>query len=188
MGIDLSFSLVSLSFSNLSSKGFLHFSITINKNKMKKIMLLLPAVVFIMASQSAFSQKYRTAADTVKLNKEYVEVSNDVANLSSKLTIAQNNLPGYQARSNEATSDAQTTAINSSEKASNAVNGDIKDARKAKRNAKRALKDAKQAQHANNKEDDQNDKITKLSSQLAKKQQRLQELEAMRTDIRNLQQ
>jgi len=49
------------------------------------------------------------------------------------LTIAQNNLPGYQNNASEATSDAQSTAITSSEQASYAVNGDIKDARKAKR-------------------------------------------------------
>ena len=154
---------------------------------MKKIMIFLPAILFIMASHSAFSQKYKTAADTVNLNKEYVNVSNDVAALTAKLTIAQNDLPGYQNRSDEATSSAQNTAIISSEKASNAVNGDIGDARKAKRNAKRTLKDAKEAQHVNNKEEAHNDKIAKLTSQLERKQQRLQELETMRTDIRNMQ-
>jgi hypothetical protein len=155
---------------------------------MKKIMFFLPAIIFVMASLSAFSQKYKTAADSVNLNKEYVNVSNDVAELTSKLTIAQNNLPGYQSRSDEAVSNAKSTAINSSEKASTAVNGDIGDARKAKRNAKRTLKDAKEAQHANNKEEAHNDKIAKLTSQLDRKQQRLQELETMRTDIRNMQQ
>jgi chromosome segregation ATPase len=154
---------------------------------MKKIMFLLPAIMLVMASLSAYSQKYKTAADSVNLNKEYVNVSNDVAELTSKLAIAQNNLPGYHSRTDEAVSNAKSTAIRSSEKASNAVNGDIGDARKAKRNAKRALKDAKQAQHVNNKEEDQNDKIAKLTSQLERKQQRLEELEAMRTDIRNMQ-
>ncbi len=149
-------------------------------------MFFLPALIFIMTSQSAFSQKYKTAADTVNLNKEYVEVSNDIADLTSKLTIAQNNLPGYQNKAGEATSDAQSTAINSSDKASNAVDGDIGDARKAKRKAKKALHEAKDAKQANNRLEDQDDKIAKLSSQLAKKQQRLQELEEMRTAIRNM--
>ena len=100
-------------------------------------MFLLPAVIFIMASLSAFSQKYKTAADTVNLNKEYVEVSNDIAELTSKLTIAQNDLPGYHKKANEAVSDAQGTAMTSSDKASDAVNGDVKDARKAKRMQKK---------------------------------------------------
>ena len=149
-------------------------------------MFLLPAVIFIMASISAFSQKYKTAADTVQLNKEYVEVSNDIADLTSKLTIAQNNLPGYKNKASEATSDAQSTAINSSEQASNAVNGDVGDAKKAKRKAKKAVREAKDAQHAYNKVEDQDDKITKLTSQLAGKQLRLEELEKIRTDIRNM--
>ena len=148
-------------------------------------MFLLPAVIFIMASPSAFSQKYKTAADTVQLNKEYVEVSNDIADLQSRLTIAQNNLPGYQNKASEATSDAQSTAITSSEQASNAVNGDIKDAKKAKRKAKKAVREAKDAKHASDKVEDQDDKITKLSAQLAGKQLRLQELEEIRTTIRN---
>ena len=155
---------------------------------MKKIMLLLPAVIFIIASLSAFSQKYKTAADTVKLNKEYVQVSNDVADLTSKLTIAQNNLPGYHARAGEATSNAQSTAIESSDQASKATNGDLGDARKAKKKAKKALNEAKDARHANNKVDDQDKKIAKLSAELEKKQTNLQELEEMRTAIRNIQQ
>lgn len=152
---------------------------------MKKIIFLLPVIIFIMTSLPAFSQKYKTAADTIKLNKEYVEVSNDIAELTSKLTIAQNNLPGYQNKAGEATSDAQSTAINSSEQASNAVDGDIKDARKAKRKAKKALHEAKDAKQASNKVEDQDDKITKLRAQLAGKQLRLQELEEIRTTIRN---
>jgi len=102
------------------------------------------------------------------------------------LTIAQNNLPGYQNNASEATSDAQSTAINSSEHASNAVNGDVGDAKKAKRKAKKAVREAKDAQHAYNKVEDQDDKITKLTSQLAGKQLRLEELEKIRTEIRNM--
>ena len=153
---------------------------------MKKIKYILPAMVLIMATSSAFSQKYQTASDTVSLNKEYLELSNDIADLSAKLTIAQNNLPGYHNKASEAVSDAHSTAAQSSEQASIATNGDVKDARKAKRKAKHALKDAKDMRQANNNVDDQDQKIAKLSSQLAKKQQRLQELELKRTEIRNM--
>src|ERR1700686_1984624 len=103
---------------------------------MKKIMFFLSALIFILASQSAFSQKYKTAADTVELNKEYVAVSNDIADLKSKLTIAQNNLPGYQNRASQATSNAKSTAVESSNQASNAINGSVRDARREKRKAK----------------------------------------------------
>jgi len=151
---------------------------------MKKIKYLLPAMVLIMATFSAFSQKYQTASDTVSLNKEYLEVSNDIADLSAKLTIAQNNLPGYNNKAGEAISDAHNTAAQSSEQASIATNGDVKDARKAKRKAKHALKDAKDLRHANNNVDDQKEKIADLSATLAKKQARLQELDAKRTAIR----
>ncbi|MEP6597450.1 MAG: hypothetical protein ABJA71_15965, partial [Ginsengibacter sp.] len=98
---------------------------------MKKIMFFLPVMIFVMTSMSAFSQKYKTAADTVKLNKEYVDVSNDIADLTSKLAVAQNNLAGYQAKAGEAVSDAQSTAIKSSDQASKATNGDVQDAKKA---------------------------------------------------------
>jgi CRISPR/Cas system-associated endonuclease Cas3-HD len=155
---------------------------------MKKIKFLLAVMIFIMVSQSAFSQKYKTAADTVKLNEEYIKVSNEITDLTSKLTIAQNNLPGYNSRANTAVSDAQSTSVKSSEQASKATNGDLGDARKAKKNARQALKDAKGARRANNKVKDQEKKIAKLSSQLQKKQERLQELEVMRTAIRNTKQ
>jgi hypothetical protein len=53
------------------------------------------------------------AADTVKLNEECVQVSNDISGLTSELTIAQINLPGYQNHACEAASDEQNTAIES---------------------------------------------------------------------------
>jgi len=153
---------------------------------MKKIKYLVPAMVLTMATFSAFSQNYQTASDTVKLNKEYVEVSNDIADLSAKLTIAQNNLPGYNTKADAAVSDAQNTSAKSSEQAAIATNGDVKDARKAKRKAKHALKDAKDLRHANNNVDDQREKIADLTAELAKKQARLQELDTKRTAIRNM--
>ena len=151
---------------------------------MKKILIL----VITITSLSAFSQKYRTASDTVALNKEYLRVSNDIAELSSKLTVAQNNLPGYQNKAVKAASDAQSTAMASSNQASNAVNGSVKDARKEKRRAKNALKEAKGARTAENKEKHQDKKIASLKSELEKKQERLKELDNMRSAINGMQQ
>ena len=122
------------------------------------------------------------------MNEEYIKVSNEITDLTSKLTIAQNNLPGYNSRANAAVSDAQSTSVKSSEQASKAINGDVGDARKAKKNARKALKDAKNARHAGNNVKDQEKKIATLGSQLQKKQERLKELEEMRTTIRNFKQ
>ena len=151
---------------------------------MKTIKFLLPAIVLFTFSSPAFSQKYNKASDTVKLNKEYVEVSNDVAELTSKLTVAQNNLPGYHTRANDATANAQSSADESRQSASKATNGDLGDAKSAKKKASKALDKAEDARDANNKTEDQDKKIAKLSEQLQKKQNRLRELDAMRLAIR----
>jgi hypothetical protein len=67
-------------------------------------MLFFPAMIFIIESQSIFS------ADTVKLSEEYVKLSNDVVDHTSKLTIVQNNLDGYQTRASSAP-DVQSNAL-----------------------------------------------------------------------------
>jgi chromosome segregation ATPase len=154
---------------------------------MKKIMSFLFALLFTMASFSASSQKYRSASDTVKLNKEWVDVSNDIAELTAKLTIAQNNLPDYHARAGEATSEAQKSADESSQQAWKATNGDLGDAKSAKKKAGKALDRAEDARDADKKIKSQDKKIAKLSDQLAKKQERLKELEDMRLFIRSMQ-
>jgi len=154
---------------------------------MKKVFFLLPAAMFIMSLQFAFSQKYKTAADTVKLNKEYESVSKDIADLTEELTNAQNDLPVYQAKVNSANASAQESAQESSQQAAKASNGDLDDIKKAKKKANKALDNAEDAKDAQNKVKDLNKKIKKLNSKLEKKQKKLQELEAMRTTIRAMQ-
>ncbi len=153
---------------------------------MKTIKFILPAFILLALSLPVFSQKYKTAADTVKLNKEFVKVSNDIADLNSKLTIAQNNLPGYHTRADEANVDAQKSADASSRQAEKATSGDIGDARSAKKKARKAFNRADDAKDANKKIKKQEKKIAKLSAQLEKKQKRIQELEEMRIAIRNM--
>jgi hypothetical protein len=150
-----------------------------------KLSVLLPVALFLLCI-TAYSQKYKTAADTVKLNQEYIAVSNQIADLSSRLTIAQNNLPGYHTKAGEAAANAQATAIQSTNQADKAVNGDVGDAKKAKRKAKKAVREAKDARHANNNVENQDKKIAKLTSELQQKQRRLQELDIMRNDINSL--
>jgi len=52
--------------------------------------MFLFGLLCTIASLPLVAQKYKTAADTIKLNKEYVEVANEVAELTAKLTVAQN--------------------------------------------------------------------------------------------------
>jgi len=132
---------------------------------------------------TANAQVYKTVADTVKLNKEFTEVNNDIASLTAKLTTAQNSMPGYQSKARNADSDAQNAAANSSARADKATEGGVKAARKAKRDSKKAYREAKDARSANNVVEDQDEKIASLTGQLAKKQERLRQLTAMRDAI-----
>ena len=146
----------------------------------------IPVFSFFALMLAAFTgnaQVYKTAEDTVKLNKEFTEVSNDIANLTARLEVAQNNMPGFKSRANAAETNAQEAAATSSEQADKATRGGVKEARKAKRNSKRAYREAKDARSANENVGDQDDKIASLKGQLAKKQERLGQLTAMRTAI-----
>ncbi len=150
---------------------------------MKKVFYLVSFLMLIFTSFSVHAQVYKTLEDTVKLNKEFTEVSNDIASLNAKLTIAQNKMPGYKAKAEAAESNAKDAAVNSSAQADKAISGSLKEARSAKRNAKRAYSKAKHARSTNNDVGDQDDKIASLTGQLAKKQERLDQLTAMRLAI-----
>jgi len=151
---------------------------------MKRNVLFLLAVICLTVSLPAASQKYKADSDTMKLNKELVEVSNDVASLTAELTIAQNNLPGYFAKADKAKTDAARTAQQSSDQANKATNGELKDAKTAKKKAKKALNDAEDSDDAKDNIKKQEKKIDKLTAELQKKQRTLLELEEMRTAIR----
>ncbi|MFL5742146.1 MAG: hypothetical protein ACJ75B_18125 [Flavisolibacter sp.] len=151
---------------------------------MKRNLLFLFVAVCLIASLPAASQKYKSASDTVKLNKEWVSVSNDIAALTSELTIAQNNLPGYKSKADKAHAEAQITAQQSSDQAYKATDGEVGDAKIAKKKAKKALSDAEDASDANANTKKQEKKIDKLTEELHKKQKQLQELDEMRNAIR----
>jgi chromosome segregation ATPase len=150
---------------------------------MKKNIRYFYLLALLCVVLPAFSQKYKTVEDTAKLNKEYVKVLNDIAELNAKLTIAQNDLPGYQAKAKDANDDAATAAAASSDQASKATNGSVKDAKKAKRKANKAYGEAKDSKSAKGKLSDQENKITRYKLDIKKKQQRLEELDIMRTAI-----
>ena len=152
---------------------------------MKSKIYVVCFLALLMTGFAAYGQVYRTAADTVKLNKEFTQVSNDIATLSAQLTITQNNMPGYQSKAKTAESNAQEAAQNSSTQAAKTTDGSsVKEARKAKHKSKKAYHEAKDAQSANNDVDNQDDKIASLTAQLAKKQERLRQLTDMRASIK----
>lgn len=150
---------------------------------MKFISYVLCTVLFVMCSTSLFAQKYKTAADTVKLNEEYIKVKNDIVDLNAQLSVAQNNLPGYQSKATNARETAQLAASSSSGDATKATDGNIRDAKDAKNSAHNAYDKAKDARSANNNVGKQNEKIKKITESLRKKNQRLKDLDMMRNTI-----
>jgi hypothetical protein len=150
---------------------------------MKFINYVLCSIILLSVSVSVSAQKYKAPADTIKLNQEYVKVNNDIADLTAQLTIAQNNLPGYQTKATAATANAQSSATTSSNSSSKATNGNISDSKSARNDADDAYDKAKDSRSANNSVGKQNEKIRKLKVDLNKKQQRLKDLDVMRTAI-----
>jgi len=150
---------------------------------MKKITRLFYLVVLLLTVQSAFPQKYKKVEDTINLNKEYVNVSNDIAEKKAKLTIAQNDLPSYQSKANDANGDAYDAAAASSDQASKATNGSVSEAKSAKRKANKSYDKAKDSRSAKKKLKEQEDKIARYNRDIEKKQHRLKQLDEMRLAI-----
>lgn len=150
---------------------------------MKFLSYLLFSVILLSSAIPVFAQKYKTPADTVKLNEEYLKIKNDIVDLTAQLTVAQNNLPGYQSKANTAGLNAQTSAATSNTDASKATNGNISDAKTARNAADDSYNAAKDARNANDKVGNQNEKINKLTEKLDKKNKRLKELDVMRASI-----
>jgi hypothetical protein len=150
---------------------------------MKFIYYLLSTVVLLGLSMSTYAQKYKSPADTGKLNLEYVKTQNDIADLTSKLSTAQSDLPGYQTKAVNAGNVAQTTAATSDTSATKARSGNLQDSKDAKKAADNAYSKAKDARTANDNVGKQNEKIRKLTEELKAKRQRLKDLDVMRADI-----
>ena len=153
---------------------------TPKKLTMKKTLLIIALSVFSFA---AFSQKYKSLADTIKLNKEYLDVTNDIVKLKAKLEIAQNELPVLKAKAVSAHADAKTAAGESSKQAAKAANADLGELKEADKKASKALKAGYAAKSADEDVADMEAKIVSLNGKISDKQKRLQELDNMRTAI-----
>ena len=150
---------------------------------MKSIYQVLFTIMFIALVAPAFAQKYKTPADTGKLNLEYVKVQNKIAELTAKLSTAQGNLPDYQTKALNAGNTAKTANNTSDMSASKATSGNLSDVKDAKNSANDAYDKAKDARSANKEVGKQNEKIIDLSNDLMKQRQCLQELDRMRAAI-----
>lgn len=82
---------------------------------------LVCILALVATGFTASAQVYKTVEGTVKLNKEFTELSNDIANLSAKLTVANNNMHGYKSKADAAESIAQDAAVSSSVQANKAT-------------------------------------------------------------------
>jgi hypothetical protein len=150
------------------------------------LMFCVCAVGIFALTQSASAQKYTTAADTLKLNREYSEVVLDISKLNIKLVEAQNKSNGYQSKSASTAQDATSSAQRSKSAASNATDGNLADAKTAMQAAKKANNQAKDAKNAKDDENDNIKDIKKLNEKIAEKQEVLVSLDKQRAAIRAL--
>jgi hypothetical protein len=153
--------------------------------KFKTIKLIAGAITFsaILFTQSAFAQKYKTAADTVQLNKEYGQVTLDIAKLNANLIEEQNKTSGYQSKSASTARNAVSSAQYSKETASTATNGNLADAKTAMKQAKKANNKANDADDAKNNQANNGKKIEAINEKIAKKQAILDDLARQKADI-----
>ncbi len=77
----------------------------------------LLAVMFCCTLSVAFGQKYKTLADTAKLNAERNKLTRDIAELNTELNDLKTKLPEYEAASQNQAKVAQEAAQKSKEMA-----------------------------------------------------------------------
>lgn len=153
------------------------------KNNKISIALCASVITVFAFSGRASAQEYKTPADTVKLNKEYAEVTHELAVLNSRLTEQQNKTESYQAKAEESEQDAASSAQGSKKKAARATNGKLGDAKKAAKQAKRANNEAIDARDAMNDQKENEKEINDLSKKIEKKKRKLAELDEQRAAI-----
>jgi hypothetical protein len=83
--------------------------------KLNKIQVMLCAFTLSIFAFTgiASAQKYKTAADTLKLNKEYADVSLDISKLNLQLVEAKDKTAGYVSKSAYTAQSATSSAMTS---------------------------------------------------------------------------
>lgn len=153
------------------------------KFKTIKVVAFAITLTAIFFTQSVSAQKYQTATDTVKLNKEYGDVNLELAKLKANLIEEQNKTSGYQSKSTSTADDAAISAQRSKETASNATDGNEADAKAALKQARKASNQAGDAQDAKNNQTNNGNKIEALQEKISKKQAALDDLAKQKADI-----
>ena len=151
-----------------------------------KIANAVLTTALMMLCIAASAQKYKTAADTVKLNKEYADVQKDLSTLKDKLDKANGKTSDYQAKVASTSQDATSAAGASKSQAATATNGNMSDIRKEAKMAKKAKNDADDQKDAQNNVKSNQKEIKKLNGEIDKKQKRLSELDTMRASISSI--
>lgn len=153
-----------------------------NSNYVKMAFTIF-ALGIMLISAPAFAQKYKTIADTLKLNKEYAGVTLDIAELNAKLIAEKNKTSDYQLKSASTAKEATQSASDSRDQAQKATNGNMKEMKKSVKKAKRAKSEAGAAESALDNQTGNKKKIAEISAKLIKKQDRLTELDKQRAAI-----
>ena len=149
---------------------------------MKKVIPFL-MLILLAAGVPVFSQTYKTMADTAALNKEYVKVNKNIADLKVQIAKTQEEQAKYTLKSTKASNNAQSIAASAANRAADATSGNVKDARRAKKDARRSLHKAKDARKADSNREVENKRLIKLNGDLEKNENRLNDLNTMRSSI-----
>jgi len=149
-------------------------------NKLVAVAITFTAILF---TQTVFAQKYKTTADTVKLNKAYGEVTLDISKLNTNLIEEQNKTPDFQAKSDLTEQNAASSAEYSKQTALLASDGHFADVKAAMKQLQKADNEAKNAMDAKNNQAENLKKIDIINEKIAKKQAELVDLNGQKADI-----
>ena len=154
-----------------------------NYKTIKRIQSIGFILTGLLFTTVAYSQKYKTMADTTRLNKEYGEISVEISKLNTQLLEEKNKTADFHSKTSSSAQDAAATAQASKDQADVATSGNTTDTKKAVKDAKSADKKANNAKDAVSDEKDNNKKIQKLTAQIEQKQKLLRDLDSQRAAI-----
>ena len=145
------------------------------------VIMIIAGISF--AAMPVSAQKYKTLADTAKLNKEYISFKADIDDLNKQLTDAKGKTADLETKVGSTQDDSKASALESKDQASKATNGNLGDIKKEEKKARKANNQAHDARDAKNDLKDNQEKIKDLTKKIEKKQQQLADLEKQRTAI-----
>ena len=151
--------------------------------QIKRILSTSFFLTALFITTAAHAQKYKTLADTTRLNKEYGEISLEISKLNTKLQEEKNKTADFHSKTSSTAGDAVATAQASKDQADVATNGNTSDTKKAVSDAKAADKKANDSKDAIADEKKNGKKINELNAQIEQKQRLLRDLDSQRAAI-----